>query len=143
MRIALKPTELPLTPHPGPYCDTVISVEELKQFIKVSIDLSKQPIIIFGANWCPDARLLEGTLMMPTIKKYLEDRSSLLNIDVGRFERNTELLQWFEPTIVDGIPRVFILDLHGNTLNLESNDRMRTAREQSSQEIFNYFQEYL
>lgn len=143
MSINLKSTELLLSPHPEPYCNIVISLEELKQFINSTINLGKQPIIIFGANWCPDARLLEGTLQLPTVKKYLEERCSLLNIDVGRFERNTELLQWFEPTIVDGIPRVFILDLHGNALNLKSNDRMRTAREQSSQEIFNYFQEYL
>ena len=71
MRIALKPTELALTPHPEPYCNDVIDLKELKKFIQSSIDLNKQPIIIFGANWCPDARLLEAILQLPSVGNFL------------------------------------------------------------------------
>ncbi len=56
MCIGKKPSEVPLTPHPEPYCKDVIDLEELKKFIQSSINLNKQSIIIFGANWCPDAR---------------------------------------------------------------------------------------
>jgi hypothetical protein len=66
-----------------------------------------------------------------------------LNIDVGDYEINTGLFQFFDPTIEDGIPRVFILDVEGQTLNLDSNDKMRSAREHSHQEIFNYLQDFV
>ena len=143
MRIALKPAELPITPHPEPYCNGVIDLRELKKFIQSSIDLNKQPIIIFGANWCPDARLLEAILQLPSARQFLDAKCNILNIDVGDYEINTELFKYFDPEIETGIPRVFILDLNGNPLNMNSNDKMRNARQQSPQEIFNYFQGFI
>ena len=143
MSIALKPTELALKPHPEPYCNDVIDLKELKQFIQTSIDLNKQPIIIFGANWCPDARLLEAILQLPSVRQFLDAKCNILNIDVGDYEINTELFKYFDPEIETGIPRVFILDLNGNPLNMNLNDKMRNARQQSPQEIFNYFQGFI
>ena len=143
MRIAIKPSEVPLTPHPEPYCKDVIDLEELKKFIQSSINLNKQSIIIFGANWCPDARLLEAILQLPSVRQFLDTKCNILNIDVGDYEINTELFKYFDPEIETGIPRVFILDLNGNPLNMNSNDKMRTARQQSPQEIFNYFQGFI
>ena len=143
MSIALKPTELALTPHSEPYCNDVIDLKELKQFIQSSIDLNKQPIIIFGANWCPDARLLEAILQLPSVRQFLDAKCNILNVDVGDYEINTELFKHFDPDIETGIPRVFILDLNGNPLNMNLNDKMRNARQQSPQEIFNYFQGFI
>ena len=143
MRIAIKPAELPLTPYPEPYCNDVIDLRELKKFIQSSIDLNKQPIIIFGANWCPDARLLEAILQLPSVRQFLDAKCNILKIDVGDYEINTELFKYFDPEIETGIPRVFILDLNGNPLNMNLNDKMRNARQQSPQEIFNYFQGFI
>ena len=143
MRIALKSTDLALTPHPEPYSNDVIDLKELKKFIQSSIDLNKQPIIIFGANWCPDARLLEAILQSPSVRQFLDIKCNILNVDVGDYEINTELLKYFDPEIETGIPRVFILDLNGKPLNMDSNDKMRTARQQSPQKIFDYFQGFI
>ena len=143
MRIALKLTDLALTPHPEPYCNDIIDLKELKKFIQSSIDLNKQPIIIFGANWCPDARLLEAILQLPSVWQFLDAKCNILNVDVGDYEMNTELFKYFDPEIETGIPRVFILDLNGKPLNIDSNDKMRTARQQSPQEIFDYFQDFI
>ena len=143
MSIALKPTELALTPHSEPYCNDVIDLKELKQFIQSSIDLNKQPIIIFGANWCPDARLLEAILQLPSVRQFLDAKCNILNVDVRDYEINTELFKYFDPDIETGIPRVFILDINGKALNIHSNDKMRTARQQSPQEIFDYFQSFV
>ena len=66
-----------------------------------------------------------------------------MNVDVGDYEINTELFKFFNPKIETGIPRVFILDINGETINIDSSDRMRTARQQSPQEIFDYFQEFI
>ena len=143
MRIALKPSEVPLTPHPEPYCKDVIDLEELKKFIQTTIDFNKHPIIIFGANWCPDARLLEAILQLPSVRQFLDSKCNILNVDVGDYEINTKLFKYFDTEIETGIPRVFILDINGKALNIDSNDKMRTARQQSPQEIFDYFQELI
>ena len=143
MTILLTDADNLQNPHPMPYESIALSLNFLDNFIELTCSQEKQPIIIFGANWCPDARILEGVLQLPTIKRFLDKKCSILNIDVGDYEINTNLFKFFDPSIKNGIPRVFILNLDGKTLNLDSNDKMRASREQPPQEIFNYFQSFL
>ena len=143
MNIILDSNEYPSSPYPEPYSGALVTQEELNEFIKKTIDQNKQPIVIFGANWCPDARFLEGVIRLPVVKDFLERNANIFNIDVGEYEINTELFRMFEPGIEDGIPRVFILDRKGQNLNLEVNDTMRKARELTAQDIFDYFQEFV
>ena len=131
------------SPHPRPFNGSPVSLDYLEGFINKTTSIKKQPIIIFGANWCPDARLLEGVLQLLSVKEFIYKHCDVLNIDVGDYEINTGLFQFFDPTIEDGIPRVFILDVEGQTINLDSNDKMRSAREHSHQEIFNYLQDFV
>jgi hypothetical protein len=143
MSIILDSNDYPSSPYPELYSGALVTQEELEEFIKKTIDQNKQPIIIFGANWCPDARLLEGVMCLPTVKTFLETRSKILHIDVGSYEINTELFDLFDKGIQDGVPRIFIMDKAGKNINLQANDAMRKARELSSQDIFNYFQEFV
>ena len=130
-------------PHPQPFASQNLDVQFLKNFIANIGEKKKQPVVIFGANWCPDARLLEAILQLPSVRQFLDAKCNILNIDVGDYEINTELFKYFDPEIETGIPRVFILDINGKALNIDSNDKMRTARQQSPQEIFDYFQEFI
>jgi len=129
--------------HPRPFTCRNLDIQFLRKFIANVAEERKQPVIIFGANWCPDARLLEAVLQLPSVQNFLNPKCTILNVDVGDYEINTELFKFFDPEIETGIPRVFILDIYGKTLNLDSNDRMRTARQQTPQEIFAYFQEFI
>ena len=143
MNLILDLNECPVLPHPEPYSGVLITENELKKFIEVTIHEDKHPIVIFGANWCPDAKLLEGVIQLPTVKTFLENRSKILHIDVGDYEMNTELFNLFDQSIQDGIPRVFIMNRMGENINLHANDVMRKARDLSTQDIFDYFQEFI
>ena len=143
MNILLDSDESLIFPHPEPYSGILITDDDLKKFINLSVEQNKQSIIIFGANWCPDARLLEVVMQLKLIKKYLEKHSNILHIDVGDYEINTELFKVFDKNIRDGIPRIFIMDRKGRNINLQDNDTMRKARELSTHDIFDYFQEFI
>jgi len=143
MNIILDSNECPAAPHPEPYKGVKTSILEIQEFIQRTIKVNKQPIVIFGANWCPDARLLEGVIKLPAVKNFLEKNVNILNIDVGNYEMNTELFSFFDKNIEEGIPRVFIMDRKGKTLNLHVNDTMRKARDLTTQDIFNYLQEFI
>ena len=129
-------------PLPLPYERKEVSSKELIAFINNN-KKGKQPLIIFGANWCPDCRILEGTLQLPTVKKFMQENYSILHIDLGEYDINMSLLEVLGIPKQEGVPRVVIFDHQGNPLNLETNDRWRTARDSKQQEIFNYFQKYL
>ena len=143
MNILLDSDKSLIFPHPEPYSGMLIADDDLKKFINLSVEQNKQSIIIFGANWCPDARLLEAVMQLKLIKKYLDRHSNILHIDVGDYEINTELFNVFDKNIRDGIPRIFIMDRKGRNINLQDNDAMRKARELSTQDIFDYFQKFI
>ena len=143
MNILLDSDESLIFPHPEPYSGMLIADDDLNKFINLSVEQNKQSIIIFGANWCPDAKLLEAVMQLKLIKKYLDRHSNILHIDVGDYEINTELFNVFDKNIRDGIPRIFIMDRKGRNINLQDNDTMRKARELSTQDIFDYFQKFI
>ena len=143
MNIILDSKDCPSSPYPEPYSGAMVAQEELEEFIEKTLGQNKQPIIIFGANWCPDARLFEGVIQLPAVKSFLKRNANIFYIDVRNYEMNTELFGFFDKNIQEGIPRVFIMDSKGKTLNLDVNDTMRKARDLTTQEIFNYLQEFI
>ena len=129
--------EIPL---PLPYNGEIYSSNDIEAFLVSSISKSKQPIIIFGGNWCPDCRILEGTLQLPTIKKYMIKHYKIMHVDVGRYDKNMNLISYFKIPEEEGVPRVHVFDNKKNILNMNSTQEWRTARDRNKQEIFNYFQ---
>ena len=127
---------------PKPFSGQVITTRQLKDFISKALELKKQPLVIFGANWCPDAQYLEAVMGMLTVTKFLAQHYEIMRVDVGDYDQNMELYSVFDMPSEEGVPRVVILDFKGRVLNFDSNDRWRTARETDPQEIFNYFQEF-
>jgi len=125
---------------PKPFSKQVITARQLKDFISKALELKKQPLVIFGANWCPDAQCLEAVMRMLTVTKFLAQHYEIMRVDVCDYDQNMELYKVFDMPSEEGVPRVVILDLKGRVLNFDSNDRWRTARETDPQEIFNYFQ---
>ena len=128
-------------PLPLPYDGNEISIKEVNKFLSQSIAENKQPIIIFGANWCPDCRIFSGTIDIPKINEFIETYFNILYIDVKRYEINMNLIEYFDIPAEEGIPRVLVFDFNKNVINKSSTTEWRTARDRSSQDIFNFFQE--
>ena len=139
----LGPEDILITPLPLPYDEKVVDSLQLDEFIDLSISRGKQPVVIFGGNWCPDCRILEGTLAMPTIKKFLQQHYQVMHIDIGRYDRNMELMDHLNIESKKGVPRVVILDLEKNIVNSSTSSEWTTARDRKQQEIYNYFQKFV
>ena len=139
----LGPEDILITPLPLPYDEKVVDSLQLDEFIDLSISRGKQPVVIFGGNWCPDCRILEGTLAMPTIKKFLQQHYQVMHIDIGRYDRNMELMDHLNIESKKGVPRVVILDLEKNIVNTSTSSEWTTARDRKQQEIYNYFQKFV
>lgn len=139
-KIMLDENDKLVSPLPKPYDGLVYSVDDLKSFIVSTVKSNKQPVIIFGANWCPDCRIFSGTMDIPKIKSYIDDHFAILYIDVKRYEINMQLMEEFGIPSAEGIPRVLVFDKRMNLINNSNTTEWRTARERSSQEIFDFFQ---
>lgn len=128
-------------PLPLPYDGVVYTSTDLNNFIDSAIESKKQPILIFGANWCPDCRIFSGTMNIPKVNAYIKRHFKVLYIDVKRYEINMRLMEEYGIPSSEGIPRVLVFDKNKKLLNNSNTTEWRTARERSSQEIFNFFQD--
>ena len=140
--ISIPDNEELVDPLPFPYERIAITEPQVMDFISHS-KVGNQSIIIFGANWCPDCRILEGTLLLPTVRSFIKDNFSVLHIDVGKYDINMNLLELLGIPKQEGIPRVVIFGKENNALNMDSTDQWRSARQNKAQEIFDYFQFYV
>ena len=129
-------------PFPLPYERVDLSESDLISFIDSTINNKKQPVVIFGANWCPDCRILSAVLDLKTVNEYMNDNFEILYIDLGRYDINMSLMEFFDIMPQQGIPRVVILNEDKEVLNIKDTGEWTTARSRTKQEIFNYFQEY-
>ena len=141
MNILLDSDESLIFPHPEPYSGMLIADADLKKFINLSVEQNKQSIIIFGANWCPDCRIFSATMNIPKIKSYIDENFEVLYVDVKRYEINMSLMEEYGIEPAEGIPRLLVFDLNKKLINNLDTTEWRTARDRTSQEIFNFFQD--
>ena len=137
--ILISESETLKLPLPLPYERKEVTTAELKKFIENSKD--KQAVVIFGANWCPDCRIFSATMNIPKIKSYIDKNFEILYVDVKRYEINMELMEEYGIKPAEGIPRILVFDKNKNLLNSSRTTEWRTARDRTSQEIFNFFQD--
>ena len=140
-KIMLNENDILTMPLPKPYDGKVYTVNDLNGFVNNAIKNSKQPILIFGANWCPDCRIFSGTMSIPKINSYIQDNYEILYIDVKRYEINMDLMEEYGIEPAEGIPRILVFDKNKNLLNSSRTTEWRTARDRTSQDIFNFFQD--
>jgi len=140
-KIMLDDSDIITSPLPLPYNGSEYSTNDLNEFISNTITKDKQPIIIFGANWCPDCRIFSATMNIPKIKSYIDENFEVLYVDVKRYEINMNLMEEFGIEPAEGIPRLLIFDKNRKLINSSNTTEWRTARDRTSQEIFNFFQD--
>ena len=114
---------------PCPYNGTKVSNDQLETFISASLNQEKLPMVILGANWCPDAQCLEAVMQLPSVAQFIAEHYEVIRVDLGEYDINMDLIECLGMPSQEGIPRVFILDLQGEPINLETNDNWRSARQ--------------
>jgi len=138
-KIGIKTVDQLPRPLPSPYdsrADARAQVEAALERGRVS---GKPMLIDFGANWCPDCRILAGVLELPEMRGWVGQKFELVQVDVGRFDRNLDIAQRFAGKPLGAIPAVFIVDAKtGKLRNASSTLALGDARIMKPQEIANW-----
>lgn len=95
---------------------------------------NKLLLIDMGANWCPDCRILAGTMVLPDLAPFLRANFEIVTVDVGRFERNMDIAVDLHAHRLTGIPAVLVVDPEsGKLLNPGRETALSDARSFSPQ----------
>ncbi|MFF4814467.1 thioredoxin family protein [Kitasatospora sp. NPDC001309] len=82
----------------------------------------QRPVLLdFGANWCPDCKVLDKLFRSPQVTPLLRDDYRVVAVDVGRFDHNLDLAARYVDLRSSGIPALVVLSPDG-TVRTASND---------------------
>lgn len=99
----------------------------------------KRLAVIFGADWCPDARALDAALLHPLVAPILEEFFEVVPVDVGNRDKNLEMMAQYGMRPEAGIPAVAFLEADGSLVQALRDGELRRAREMSPLEIAEIF----
>jgi thioredoxin 1 len=95
----------------------------------------KRVAVVFGAGWCPDSRALDAALEHPLVAPIVEPAFVIVKVDVGKRDRNLDLMAEYGMDVHNGIPAVAVLEPDGTLVDAQRKGELRTARSLSVAEI--------
>jgi thiol-disulfide isomerase/thioredoxin len=126
-----------------PYDATLDVATEFEAAMECATQSGKRVLVNFGANWCPDARILCTVLELPALQSFIHTQFETVMIDVGRYDMNMDMVEHLGfSNGLEGVPTILILDADGRTLNAGEETRWRTARQSTPQDIADYFSKF-
>jgi thiol-disulfide isomerase/thioredoxin len=99
------------TPLPYPYeekadADQAVAAAKAKARAE-----HKLLFIDLGGNWCPDCRILAGTMELPSLRPFVEAHYVVVTVDVGRFNKNQQIPAHYGiKGRLEGVPSVLVVD---------------------------------
>ncbi|WP_083749146.1 thioredoxin family protein [Pelomonas sp. KK5] len=128
-------------PEPKPiYNEQADARAELNQALAAARAQHKNVLVLFGANWCADCRALDGKLKAGSLATLVDKRFVLLKVDVGRFNRNTDLAAQMGVPLKKGIPAAAVLKADGDVLNATGGGELADARSMGDDAVLKVLQ---
>lgn len=99
----------------------------------------KKVIVVFGANWCPDCRVLDQQMKEGRLKALVEREFVTVKVDVGRFKKNLDLAEQFGVPLKKGIPTLAVLDAKGQAIYATLEGEVGDARDMGEAGLYKFF----
>ena len=126
------------TPLPVPYDDRADADKALAATIARAKANGKRVLIDLGGNWCTDCRILAAVMELPELKPFIAKHYEVVEIDVGRMNRNLQIPAKYGVTKLVGVPTVLIVETNGTLINATNSADLADARSMNPQGIANW-----
>ena len=120
--------EQPLTVSKNIYSPGSDAKAEIKDALTVAAAKHKHVIVVFGANWCYDCHVLDAAFRRPDLAVVLARNYEVVHVDVGRGDKNQDLMDQYQVPMKKGIPGLAVLDSNGKLLASQKNGEFENAR---------------
>jgi thioredoxin 1 len=129
---------LPSSPAPNP-SQTTAARTALAEARAHAAASGKRVAVLFGADWCPDSRSLTASLAHPLVAPIVEPAFEVVHVDVGRRDRNLDLMAEYGMDVWKGIPALAVIEPDGTLVGAQREGEFRTARDLAPIEIATAF----
>lgn len=124
---APKVSETSANPIAAPYPDSSLAPVQVKEAFATAKKTGRKVLLDFGANWCPDCRMLAGVFALPDAQGWLESQFVIVPVNVDRFTSNMDIALKYGVQ-VKSIPTVIIVTPDGRPLNGDASLTLGHAR---------------
>ena len=102
--------------------------KEIQQALVEAAKAKVPVILVFGANWCGDCRVLDTAMKSGAAASLMARDFRVVKINVGRFDRNTDIAQTYGVPLKKGIPAVAMLSASNEVLYATRSGELADAR---------------
>jgi len=122
-----------------PYNETADARQEVKTAVAQAAASKKSVVVVFGANWCGDCKMLDATMKSGETATLLARDFNIVKVNVGRFDKNVELAKECGVSLDKGIPAIAIISGDNKVLYSTKQGELADARKMGSQAIYEFF----
>jgi thioredoxin 1 len=122
-----------------PYNETADAKADIQQALAQAAAKHNEVIVVFGANWCGDCRMLDNAMKSGSSAPLLARDFEIVNVNVGRWDKNLDLAKSYGAPLEKGIPAVAILSADNKVLYVTKEGELANARQMGENGIYDFF----
>ena len=136
-------TAMAQTPAPVPawrgYDEAADARADIEQGRAQAAASGKRVLVVFGANWCGDCRVLDTAMKQGRLKALMDGRYVVVKVDVARFDKNVDIAQRYGVPLKKGIPTVAVLAADGSVSFVTAGGELADARSMGEDALLRFF----
>jgi thiol:disulfide interchange protein len=102
----------------------------------------KRVILDFGGNWCGDCQVLDIYLRRAPNEAILNANYVLVDIDIGRYDKNLDLARKYDIPLKLGVPALAVLDSRGRLLYSQKNGEFEKMQRMSPESVTEFLEKW-
>ena len=123
-----------------PYDEKADAKADVHQALTRAVGSHHSVLVVFGANWCPDCRVLDATVKQGQTAELVGKNFEVVKVDLGRYDKNVDLATSYGVDVKKGIPTVALLSARGEVVYVTKSSELADARHMGDDGILRFFQ---
>jgi thioredoxin 1 len=124
----------------NPYNETADARLEIRHALSQAATTNTPIIIVFGANWCGDCKMLDSAMKTGTSAPLLARDFKIVKVNVGHFDKNLDVAKSYGVPLAKGIPAVAIISPKNEVLYVTREGELANARKMGENGIYEFFE---
>jgi thioredoxin 1 len=123
----------------SPYNETADARLDIKQALTQPAAARIPVIIVFGANWCGDCKVLDSAMKSGGSASLLSHDFKIVKVNVGHFDKNLDVARAYGVPLQMGIPAVAIIATNNQVVYVTREGEIANARKMGDAGIYEFF----
>jgi len=124
------------------YSERADAHAEIKEALQRAAAEHKRVIVVFGANWCYDCHVLDTAFHRSDLAPILSANYEVVHVDIGKGEKNQDLMRKYEVPMKRGIPGLAVLDGDGKLVYSQKNGEFENARALAPEDFLSFLNKW-